>query len=137
MKRLFLTLTSIVFLATPYYAQEERTKGNLVWSDEFNTTGPLNDADWNYEHGFVRNYELQWYQSDNATCRDGCLIITARHEQIKNPHYVKDTPGGRRPDWRKQREYAEYTSASVNTRGKHEFLFGTLEVRARIPIVEG
>ena len=33
--------------------------------------------------------------------------------------------------------YAEYTSASVNTRGKREFLYGTLEVRARIPVLEG
>lgn len=116
----------------------------LVWSDEFNIAGPLNEADWNYEKGFVRNYELQWYQSDNAICRDGCLIITARHEQVKNPNYVKfdatnkdGRPRRRRPDWRQQREYAEYTSASVNTRGKQEFLYGTLEVRARIPVHEG
>ena len=136
MKRIFITLTTIALLTNPLRAQED-SKGTLVWSDEFNTAGPLNDADWNYEHGFVRNYELQWYQPDNAICRDGCLIITARHEQVENPHHVKETPGGRRPDWRQQREYAEYTSASVNTRGKHEFLFGTLEVRARIPVVEG
>ena len=121
-------------------AQTERT---LVWSDEFNTAGPLNEADWNFERGFVRNYELQWYQEDNAICRDGCLIITARHEQVKNPNYVKvdnsdpNRPRRRRPDWRQQREYAEYTSASVNTRGKREFLYGTLEVRARIPVLEG
>lgn len=113
-------------------------KGTLVWSDEFDIAGPLNEADWNYEHGFVRNYELQWYQSDNAICRDGCLIITARHEQVENPHYKPQAEGRhRRSDWRQQREYAHYTSASVNTRGKHEFLFGTLEVRARIPVVEG
>ena len=67
-------------------AQTERT---LVWSDEFNTAGPLDETIWNYEHGFVRNYELQWYQPDNAICRDGCLIITARHEQVKNPNYIK------------------------------------------------
>ncbi|MBR5841774.1 MAG: glycoside hydrolase family 16 protein [Bacteroidaceae bacterium] len=134
MKRILLT--TIGLLTTLLYAQTH-TKGTLVWSDEFNTAGPLNEADWNYEHGFVRNYELQWYQPDNAICRDGCLIITARHEQVNNPHHAKSLPNGRRPDWRQKREYAEYTSASVNTRGKHEFLFGTLEVRARIPIVEG
>ena len=142
MKRILLTTISL--LTTLLYAQTG-PKGTLVWSDEFNTAGPLNEADWNYEHGFVRNYELQWYQPDNAICRDGCLIITARHEQVKNPNYIKpeepqtdsDQRRRRRPDWRQQREYAEYTSASVNTRGKKEFLYGTLEVRARIPVLEG
>ena len=38
----------------------------LVWCDEFNTDGRLDDASWNYEKGFTRNHELQWYQPDNA-----------------------------------------------------------------------
>lgn len=142
MKKHLLTLALLTGAISGSIAQTERT---LVWSDEFNTTGPLDETIWNYEHGFVRNYELQWYQTDNAICRDGCLIITARHEQIKNPNYIKpeepqtesDQRRRRRPDWRQQREYAEYTSASVNTRGKKEFLYGTLEVRARIPVLEG
>lgn len=140
MKRNLCLLSLLVAMSGLATAQMERT---LVWSDEFNTAGPLNEADWNFEHGFVRNYELQWYQEDNAICRDGCLIITARHEQVKNPNYVKvdnsdsSRPRRRRPDWRQQREYAEYTSASVNTRGKREFLYGTLEVCARIPVLEG
>lgn len=139
MKRNLCLLSLLVAMSGLSMAQTERT---LVWSDEFNTAGPLNAADWNFEHGFVRNYELQWYQEDNAICRDGCLIITARHEQVKNPNYVKvdntdPNRPRRRPDWRQQREYAEYTSASVNTRGKREFLYGTLEVRARIPVLEG
>ena len=140
MKRILCLLSLLVAMSSLCTAQTERT---LVWSDEFDIAGPLNESDWNFEHGFVRNYELQWYQEDNAICRDGCLIITARHEQVKNPNYVKvdnsnpNSPRRRRPDWRQQREYAEYTSASVNTRGKREFLYGTLEVRARIPVLEG
>ena len=140
MKRNLCLLSLLVAMSSLCTAQTERT---LVWSDEFDIAGPLNESDWNFEHGFVRNYELQWYQEDNAICRDGCLIITARHEQVKNPNYVKvdnsnpNSPRRRRPDWRQQREYAEYTSASVNTRGKREFLYGTLEVRARIPVLEG
>ena len=141
MKKILITFTSLSLSLTNICGQQldtkNTTKETLVWSDEFNTTGPLNDADWNYEHGFIRNHELQWYQADNAICRDGCLIITARHEQVKNPHYRQESSNGNRVDWHQQREYAEYTSASVNTRGKHEFLFGTLEVRARIPIIEG
>lgn len=104
----------------------------LVWCDEFNTDGPLSEADWGYERGFVRNHEDQWYQPDNAVCRDGCLCIEARHEQLPNPGYK---PQGR--DWRSQREKAEYTSASVNTRGHHQWLYGRFEVRARIPTGSG
>src|SRR5438105_7332649 len=34
----------------------------LVWSDEFDRDGAPNPDDWQYESGFVRNRELQWYQ---------------------------------------------------------------------------
>src|SRR5205823_7912718 len=50
----------------------------LVWSDEFNHDGPLDSKDWQYESGFARNRELQWYQPENAFCKDGNLIIEAR-----------------------------------------------------------
>src|SRR4051812_41427099 len=52
----------------------------LVWHDEFNIDGPLTPRDWAFERGFVRNQELQWYQSDNATCKDGYLPLDARRE---------------------------------------------------------
>ena len=40
---------------------------SLAWADEFNTDGPLNSADWNYEKGSCgRTQELQWYQADNG-----------------------------------------------------------------------
>jgi hypothetical protein len=33
----------------------------LVWSDEFDVDGAPNSKNWNYEKGFARNEELQWY----------------------------------------------------------------------------
>ena len=33
----------------------------LVWSDEFDGSGPLNTEVWKAEHGFVRNEEYQYY----------------------------------------------------------------------------
>ena len=47
----------------------------LVWSDEFNVDGTPDPGKWGFEYGFVRNNELQWYQSENASCVDGKLII--------------------------------------------------------------
>lgn len=105
----------------------------LVWSDEFDSDGPLNESIWNFENGFARNEEAQWYQPDNAYCKDGFLVIEARKEHNRpNPLYISDNA-----DWRHNRKEIEYTSSSVNTAGKKEFLFGRFEVRARIPVDKG
>src|SRR5688572_28105576 len=90
----------------------------LVWSDELEHDGPLNPDDWGYENGFVRNRELQWSQPENASCKDGHLVIEARREQKPNPKFdpAKERPAGPNSDrgWRNRR-MIEYTSASVNT----------------------
>jgi beta-glucanase (GH16 family) len=99
----------------------------LIWNDEFNYPGKPDSASWRYESGFVRNQELQWYQSENANCSDGVLIIEGKREKLKNPNY---TPGS--PNWKNSREFAEYTSASIQTRGFRQFQFGRFEIRARI-----
>lgn len=93
----------------------------------------LSPSVWNYEQGYVRNEEAQWYQPDNAVCKGGFLVIEARKERNRqNPLYI---PGSN--DWRKEREFIEYTSSSVTTAGKKEFLYGRFEVRARIPVAKG
>lgn len=99
----------------------------LVWSDEFNYEGSPDSMNWVYENGFVRNKELQWYQSDNANCSGGVLIVSGRREKVKNPNYDPTSS-----DWRKKREYADYTSSSIKTRDKHQWMFGRFIVRARI-----
>jgi beta-glucanase (GH16 family) len=114
----------------------------LVWSDEFTGDGPLDPADWGYETGFVRNQELQWYQPENARRVNGMLVIEGRREHKPNPRYVAPSTNGaaatgtnRRP-WA-NREFIDYTSASVNTRGKHAWRYGRFEIRARIDVRTG
>ncbi|MCM1347055.1 MAG: glycoside hydrolase family 16 protein [Bacteroides sp.] len=115
----------------------------LVWSDEFDGAGSFDTEKWQAENGFVRNEEYQWYQSDNAYRHGGMLILEARIDSVPNPRYTgmpnaeEDTwkKGGRH--WQTERQFARYTSASVNTRGKFSFLYGRMEVRARIPAVVG
>jgi beta-glucanase (GH16 family) len=99
----------------------------LVWNDEFNNKGKPDPANWTYENGFVRNEELQWYQPENANCKNGVLLIEGRREKINNPGYVSGSS-----DWRSAREYAEYTSACITSSGLRQFQFGRFEVRARI-----
>ena len=125
---ILLLLTTLPLLATA-----RNDDWRLVWSDEFNTEGRLSPSVWNYEQGYVRNEEAQWYQPDNAVCKGGFLVIEARKERNRqNPLYI---PGSN--DWRKEREFIEYTSSSVTTAGKKEFLYGRFEVRARIPVAKG
>lgn len=104
----------------------------LVWADEFNRDGQPDTANWNFEHGFVRNNELQWYQPENAFCTSGMLVIEARKESRPNPAFVMESR-----DWRKQREKIEYTSSCLHTRGKQSWLYGRFELRARIDISPG
>ena len=99
----------------------------LVWSDEFNTNGPPNPANWNYERGFERNHELQWYQPENAVCTNGLLILEARHVHKPNPNF--STNSG---NWKTSREWIDCTSASLTSRRLREFTYGKFEMRARI-----
>jgi beta-glucanase (GH16 family) len=104
----------------------------LVWNDEFNVDGKPDPLSWKYEYGFVRNNELQWYQQDNANCSGGVLIIEGRKEKVINHGYV---PGSK--SWVSSREYSEYTSASINTKGLRQWKFGRFEIRARIDTAHG
>lgn len=105
---------------------------HLVWSDEFNRNGKPDTTNWRYENGFVRNEEAQWYQQDNAWCEGGMLIIEARKEEKPNPRYEA---GSR--DWRRNRAAIQYTSSSLNTRGKHQWQYGRFVMRGRIDISQG
>jgi beta-glucanase (GH16 family) len=104
----------------------------LAWADEFAKDGPPDPASWGFEKGFVRNQELQWYQTNNASVANGLLTIAAQREQVLNPNYVAGST-----DWKKSRQYAAYTSSSINTSGKHSFTYGRFEICARIDTRQG
>lgn len=107
-------------------------KNHLVWSDEFNINGTPDSTKWRFETGFARNEEAQWYQKENAICRDGNLVITGKKEHRANPNYVAGST-----DWRTNRAFIEYTSASVLMKKEHAFKYGKMEVRAKIITQEG
>ena len=90
----------------------------LVFADEFDTPGSLDPAKWGYEIGYIANNELQYYtsRSENVRVEGGNLLIEARKEPYQG--------------------YA-YTSARVNTKKRFEFLYGKVEVRAKIPSATG
>ena len=96
----------------------------LVWSDDFKYQGLPDKTKWDYEEGFVRNGEKQYYtraRLENAHVDNGMLTIECRKE-----HY---TPPGHAP--------VEYTAASLITQGKATFQYGRIEVRAKLPQGKG
>ena len=113
-------------------ANAEEKEWSLVWSEEFEIDGAPDSTVWSAENGFTRNHELQWYQGENAYCKNGLLVIEALPTNYPNPMYEE---GSR--DWRKSREKVECTSASITTKGTKEFLYGRFEVKARIPVGGG
>ncbi len=96
----------------------QQSKYELVWSDEFDYTGLPDELKWNYDTegnswGWGNN-ELQYYTSErkeNAWVNDGKLIITARKED--------GFP-------------APYTSARLTTKHKGDWLYGRIEIRAKV-----
>ncbi len=133
MKTALVSLISLLFsLATP------AAEWKLVWSDEFDRPGLPDAAKWDYEEGFIRNNEEQYYtreRKENARVENGVLVIEARKERMKNPAYDPEAKGKGRG--RRSREYAEFTSASLTTRGKASWAYGRIEVRARLPSGRG
>lgn len=104
----------------------------LLWHDEFNDTGAPNKEMWRFETGFQRNEEDQWYQEGNAVMKNGELVFTGKRERVKNPNYQSGSS-----DWKKNREYAEYTSSCIVATDKYVFKYGRMLVRAQIPIDQG
>jgi len=99
----------------------------LAWADEFDRDGEPSAKNWTYERGFVRNRELQWYQPANARVAGGLLTIEARRERVPNPNFERGSSA-----WQRDREFAEYTSSSLMTKGLHEWRYGRFEMRGRI-----
>lgn len=91
----------------------------LVWADEFNTPGLPDTSKWSNEVGYIRNNELQYYANrriQNTHIDDTALIIEA----------IKDDYMG-----------SYCSSASLISRYRGDWLYGRIEVRAKIPTGKG
>lgn len=131
--RIAIGVVLLVSVASPAGAESWR----LTWSDEFDYSGLPDSEKWGYEEGFVRNNELQCYipaRKENSVVKDGMLVIRANKERYANPRFRADGAQARR---RRQREFAEYTSASVTSREKVTWRYGRIEVRAKLPTGRG
>lgn len=107
----------LVFLSVCLLAFYEKPEYRLVWSDEFNYTGLPDSNKWNYDvgGGGWGNNELQFYTKgrlENSRVENGNLVIEARKEKWEN---------------------REYSSARLISKGKGDWKYAKIEVRALIP----
>lgn len=98
---------------------------NLVWADEFNET-ELDKNNWGYELGHIRGLEQQHYTNskDNVYLEDGNLVIKATNRKTEDQYEVTQGDTTRK---------VIYDSGSVRTHGKQEFLYGRIEMKAKLP----
>lgn len=105
--------------------QEKEKEWQLVWADEFDDDN-LDQEKWSYQFGTGSdeglqgwgNNELQYYteRPENIFLEDGYLHIVAREENF---------------------EKMNYTSARIRTINKGDWMFGRVEVRAKLPQGQG
>ena len=117
MKKIRIVLISCITISVCISTVSAQVKRKLVWSDEFNYKGLPDSTKWGYDVGGSGwgNHELQYYTNkklSNARVENGNLVIEAKQETIgKNA----------------------YSSARLLTKGKYDFTYGHIDVRARIP----
>lgn len=106
-------------------AQVDVVYNDLVWSDEFDTNGAINSTNWFHQTqlpagGSWFNGEQQHYtnQITNSFVNAGFLNIVAKKENFTDQGFTK-----------------QYTSARLNS--KFAFLYGRVDVRAKIPTNQG
>lgn len=118
MRLVYLVLIAIYFFSCSSSKKNADTAAwKLLWSDEFNYKGLPDSTKWNYNvggHGWGNN-ELQYYTNAdtlNAIVNNGSLKVTA----------LKQT-----------KENRNYTSARLVTKGKADFMYGRIEISAKLP----
>lgn len=130
MKR-WIASAALALVAAAGAPPAQATPWELVWQDEFDYSGQPDPRKWDYEEGYVRNEEQQYYMRrrlKNARVENGRLILEAHRESLPNPRHRS---GSER--WQERRRMIEYTAASLMTWKRFEFQYGRIEVRARLP----
>jgi beta-glucanase (GH16 family) len=108
---------SFIILLFSNFSSHKKTDWKLVWSDEFNYTGLPDSTKWNYDIGGNGwgNNELEYYTDkrlENARVENGNLLIELKKEKWVDKNY---------------------TSSRLVTKGKADWKYGKIEVRAKLP----
>lgn len=125
-----LVITSIVFSCKVKHSEpvlintkaqnKINKKWNLVWEENFNRDGYLDETKWNV----IERNRADWgnYMSDNPDCiwvKDGMLYLRG----IVNEDRSVDT--------------VPYLTGGVNTKGKFAYQYGKVEIKAKLESAKG
>jgi beta-glucanase (GH16 family) len=118
-------LITLLLICQCSFAQIDVIYNNLVWSDEFNTNGPVDQNKWFHQTqipagGSWFNNEVQHYTNllSNSFVSNGNLNIVAKKEIFTDQGITK-----------------QYTSARLNS--KFAFTYGRVDIRAKVPNNQG
>jgi beta-glucanase (GH16 family) len=111
---------SVIIPPAPPEDKEYTFEATPTWAEEFDYTGAPDPNNWTYDKGGSGwgNNELQFYTDElpNVEVKNGMLTITAKKED---------------------RDGMKYTSARLVSRGKGDFTYGRVEVKAKLPSGRG
>ncbi|HAQ20548.1 MAG TPA: glycosyl hydrolase family 16 [Prolixibacteraceae bacterium] len=114
-----IKITWFILLLLFCLIESKAQNWTLVWSDEFNYSGLPDTLKWGNEVGFIRNNELQYYTKkriENSRVENGNLMIIGKKESYKT---------------------AKYSSASLVTVNKHNWTYGKIDARMKLPTGQG
>lgn len=103
----------------------------IVWSEQFGGN-VLNQDIWEYELGNVRGNEQEHYSSsqENVRVKDERLVLAVTDRPVADQYRNTAKLGA-------NARLVKYNSGSIRTHGKKDFLYGKLEIRARLPKGKG
>lgn len=103
----------------------------LVWSEQFDGKA-LNQDLWEYELGNIRGNEQEHYSSskENVRVENGQLVIAVTNRPVGDQYRNTARHGA-------NARLVKYNSGSIRTHAKKDFLYGKLEIRARLPKGKG
>lgn len=104
-----------------YCTDEPNIEYNLVWSDEFDNNGAIDNSKWHHQTQLPNGYswynnEIQHYTNrlENSYVSNGTLKIVAKRETFTDQGHTK-----------------QFTSARLNS--KFAFTYGKVAVKAKLP----
>ena len=111
----------------------EKKGWQLVWNDEFEGKD-IDESKWGWEQNCWGggNNELQCYTDryKNSFVEDGKLIIRAHKETFRGLANIEESG-------ETAKKTLPYTSARLRTKGKGDWKYGRIEVRAKLPAGQG
>ena len=113
------------------YAEKKGWK--LIWNDEFDGKD-IDESKWGWEQNCWGggNNELQCYTDryKNSFVEDGKLVIRAHKETFRGLADIEESG-------KTEKRTLPYTSARLRTKGKGDWKYGRIEVRAKLPAGQG